>query len=298
MAASSYRDARLVPLALVAVMSVACGQADRTPAVASIGVTLSKTDVPLGSPIDLTYRFEVAPGASIAEDYRVFFHLNRDDGTMIWNDDHEFPEELRTSSWTPGQVIEYTRTRFVPAFSYLGSATLVAGLYRDDVRLPLTGPDPADRESPGRSYKVGTLNLLPRSESIQVIRLSGWHPGEFAADDPTREWQWTQKLATLSLRNPKRDVVLYLEFDARPDVFGGTPQQVTVSVGESPIAMISADSALPRLERISMTAADLGAGEMVEIRIGVDRTFIPARLAEAGTDERELGIRIFHAHVD
>jgi hypothetical protein len=42
-------------------------------------------------PLELTYRFEVAPGASFDGDYRVFVHVNRDDGTTIWNDDHELP---------------------------------------------------------------------------------------------------------------------------------------------------------------------------------------------------------------
>ena len=72
---------------------------------------------------------------------------------MIWNDDHQLPEGLRTSQWKPGQVVEYTRTRFIPAFSYIGPATFEVGLYRDDERLPLSGPNAADRETTARAYK-------------------------------------------------------------------------------------------------------------------------------------------------
>jgi hypothetical protein len=276
-----------------------CGSGDLAPPVASIEVTLSKSAIALGSPVDLTYRFVVAPDASIAGDYRVFLHLNRDDGTIIWTDDHELPDQFRTSAWTPGQVIEYTRTRFMPSFSYLGPATLVAGLYLDEVRLPLSKPQATGADNGERAYVVGTVTLLPRSDSIQVIRLSGWHPGEFAPEDPTREWQWTQKLATLSLRNPRADVVLFLEFDARPDVFPGAPQQVTVYVGEQPVAVFEATNDRPRLERIAIAAAILGSADMAEIRVEVDRTFVPARLAVGGgQDDRELGIRVFHAHIE
>ena len=52
-------------------------------------------------------------------------------------------------------------------------------------------------------------------------RLSGWYAPEFAPDDPTVEWQWTQKAATVSFKNPKRDVTLFLEYDAFGDLPGG-----------------------------------------------------------------------------
>src|SRR6185503_6551872 len=230
-----------------------CDKGDQAPPVASVSLTTNRTSVALGAPIELTYKFEPAPGVSIPADYRVFVHVNRDDGTTIWNDDHELPAGQQTSQWKPGQTVEYTRTRFVPAFSYLGSATIRVGLYKDNERLPLSGIDPADRESPERQYKVATLDLLPRSESIQVIRLSGWHPGEFAPDDPTIEWQWTQKLALLSLRNPRRDVLLYLEYDGRPDLFPDKPQQVTVSVGQTAVETLTIDSKGTQLKKIPLT---------------------------------------------
>lgn len=287
------------------VASIGCGKADQAPPVATVSLTTNRTSattnsasVALGAPIELTYRFDVAPGASIATDYRVFVHVNRDDGTTIWNDDHDLPEGMQTSQWKPGQTIQYTRTRFVPAFSYLGEATVRVGLYREGDRLPLAGQDAADRESPERSYKVGTLDLLPRSVSIQVIRLSGWHPGEYAVEDSTIEWQWTQKLAILSLRNPRRDVWLYLEYDGRPDLFPDKPQQVTVSVGAAAVDTFAIDHLGTFLRKIPLTATQLGAGDMTELRIDVDRTFVPAKLPGGSRDPRELGIRVYHAFVE
>src|SRR5690349_2411596 len=88
-----------------------CSKGDETPPLATVSLSTSKTSVALGAPIELTYKFEVAPGASIPGDYRVFVHVNRDDGTTIWNDDHDLPDGMKTSTWKPGQVIQYTRTR-------------------------------------------------------------------------------------------------------------------------------------------------------------------------------------------
>jgi hypothetical protein len=293
---SSVRSlTRGAALALVFAASAGCGQGDQAPPVATVSLTTNRPSVALGAPIELTYRFEPAQGAAIAGDYRVFVHINRDDGTTIWNDDHELPSGQQTSQWKAGQAIQYTRTRFVPAFSYLGEATIRVGLYKDNDRLPLTGQDPADRESPDRSYKVGTLELLPRSESIQVIRLSGWHPGEFGDNV---EWQWSQKLALLSVKNPRRDVLLYLEYDGRADLFTDKPQLVTVSVGQTAVETFPVEGKGILLRKIPLTVAQLGNGDMTEIRLEVDRAFTPAKLAGGSRDGRELGIRVYHAFVE
>jgi hypothetical protein len=193
-------------------------------------------------------------------------------------------------------VVEVTRTRFVPLFSYLGTATIEVGLYKDAERLSLEGPDPADRESTEKSYKVATLELLPRSQNIQVIRLDGWHPVEYAAD-PNVEWQWTRKAATLSVRNPKADVTLILDVDSRADLFGNQPQQVAVFAGDARIGTFAVGSDQV-LHRLPVTAAQLGTAEMSAFRIEVDKTFVPAKFPNAGGDARELGVRVFHAYVE
>jgi hypothetical protein len=286
-------------LAAVASLMSGCSGADVATPVAKFSLAANKSTVAIGSPIELTYRFEVAPGTKpIDGDYRVFVHVNRDDGTTIWNDDHDLPPGESTTKWQPGQVIQYSRTRFIPVVSYVGEATIEAGLYRDDVRLPLATREQTEPEIKARSYKVGKVELLPRSENIQVIRLSGWHAVEYAADDATVDWQWTQKSATLSLRNPRRDLVLYLECDARSDLFPDKPQQVTIYAGDSAVATFTADRPGIILRKIPVTTAQLGTGDMAELRIEVDRTFLPSKLPGGGRDPRELGIRVYHAFVE
>jgi len=293
---SSYGRPALFAAAALLTFSTGCSKGDTSPPVATVTFSANKARVPLGSPIELTYRFNVAPDAKFDGNYKVFVHFVDADGGVLWNDDHD--PSPPTSQWRPGQTIQYTRTRFLPVVPFLGEVKVTVGLYRDSDRLPLQGLDPADRQSTTREYKVGTLQLLPTSENIFVFKKNGWHPTEFAAENPTLEWEWTQKVATLTLKNPRKDVFLYLEFDARTDVFTDRPQQVTVYSGDQPVDTFPANAGVPTLRRIPITAAQLGQNEMAELRIEVDRTFVPAKLPAGGRDVRELGIRVYNVFVE
>ena len=143
-----------------------------------------------------------------------------------------------------------------------------------------------------REYEVAKFQLLPQSENIFLIYKDGWHPAEVSSQDPTNEWQWTKKAATISFRNPKKDATFYLEFDARTDKFPA-PQQVTVRSGDQVIGTFAADSKQPKLVVLPVTAAQLGTGDMSELTLDVDQTFAPG-----GGDVRELGIRVFHAFIE
>ena len=287
---------RWAVIAASAVIVAGCSQADSAPPVATVSFNANKPKVAAGSPIELTYKFDVAPGASIPADYRVFVHVTNADGSTMWNDDHDPP--VPTSTWVPGQTVQYTRRRFVPVFPHQGEAYVQVGLYRDNDRLPLLGPDPADRESTSRSYRVGTLFLLPQSDNIFVIKKSGWHPAEYSPENTTLDWQWIQKVATMTFRNPRTDINFYIEFDARTDVFSDRPQVITVYSGDQAVATFPADSSSPTLKVVPIGREQLGANEMAELRIEVDRTFIPAKMPSGGRDSRELGVRVYHAFVE
>jgi hypothetical protein len=293
--AAARRARGVLVLALTAAVG-ACSKADKAPPVATVSFSVSKSRIALGSPLDMTYKFDVAPTAKIAGDYRVFVHLVDADGVILpWYDDHDPP--VPTSQWKPGQTIQYTRTQFLPIVPYIGACTVQVGLYRGDQRLPLSGPNAADRTSMSRSYTVGTLQLLPQSENIFLVPKAGWNPTEFAAENPSRQWQWTEKAGVLSLKNPQHDVWFYLEFDARPDVFDH-PQQVTIYSGTRIVTTFSADNNGPVIRRIPVTAAQLGTSDPTDLRIEVDRTFVPAKLPNGGRDSRELGIRVYHTFVE
>jgi hypothetical protein len=125
----------------------------------------------------------------------------------------------------------------------------------------------------------------------------GWHPAEVAEHNAMVEWHWTKKVATLAVRNPKKDSVLYLDLDNPGGVFD-EPQQVTVSTGSKTLDQFTLTPKKGEmLRKIALPAAALGNDENIDVRLEVDKTFVPNRLSPASKDPRELGVRVFHAVV-
>jgi hypothetical protein len=281
-------------LAALAVTLAACGEAeDTTPPVGNLQVSLSRPKVALGSPVEVTYKFTVAADAPALGQRRVFAHFLDADDELMWTDDHDPPTP--STGWKPGQTIEYTRSMFIPSYPYVGAAKIVAGLYSpgNNDRLKLSNEDRGDR-----SYKVVDFELLPQTENIFVIYKDGWHPAEVITEGAGRtEWQWTKKEATIAFRNPKRDVVLVLQLD-NPATGPNAAQNVTVQIGDQTITTIPLSAQAAQVQKFPITAAQLGTGDMVEIRFTADKTFVPALDASMKSgDPRELGARFFHVFV-
>jgi hypothetical protein len=280
-------------MALLCVAAASCSEgSDTSPAVASIEVALSKPKAPLGSPIEVTYRIRVANDAPSFGTETVFVHFVDADEELMWTDDHEPP--IPTNQWKPGQTVEYTRTIFVPIYPYVGRAKVFAGLYDTSTkdRLKLSQPDRGDR-----SYQVAELELLPQTENVFLIFKDGWHPAEVAANNPAIEWQWTKREATLAFRNPKRDSTLFLQLD-NPGHAPGAATQVEIRIGDQVIATEPVVPTNAPVRKIPLTAAQLGTGDMVEVRLIANSTFVPTLEPGAkSNDTRELGVRVFHAFV-
>lgn len=271
-----------------------CGETeDTTPPAGTLQVSLSRPKVALGSPVEVTYKFTAAADAPNLGARRVFVHFLDADEELMWTDDHEPPTP--TTEWKAGQTVEYTRLVFVPSYPYVGAAQVVAGLYAPGTndRLKLTNEDRGDR-----SYKVVDFELLPQTENIFVIFKDGWHPAEVVADGADRtEWQWTKKEATLAFRNPKRDVVLYLQAD-NPATGPNAAQQLTITVGDQVLATVPLSASDNPVRTYAFTAVQLGQGDMVEMKFAADKTFVPALdAAMKSSDPRELGVRVFHAFI-
>src|SRR3979490_1299138 len=81
------------------------------PARAPPGVTLSHEKAPLGSPIDITYKFVVANDAHFTEDLRVMVHVVDADEELIFAFDHNPP--VPPTTWKPGHTTAHTRTSSV-----------------------------------------------------------------------------------------------------------------------------------------------------------------------------------------
>jgi hypothetical protein len=276
------------------VTAAGCSKAeDTSPAVGNIQVSLSRPKIALGSPVEVTYKITLEPNAPNVGAQRVFVHFLDADEELMWTDDHDPPTP--STSWKPGQTIEYTRTMFAPSYPYVGAAQVVAGLYTPGTteRLKLSNVDRGDR-----SYKVADFELLPQTENIFVIFKDGWHPAEVVAEGAGRtEWQWTKKEATLAFRNPKRDVTLFLQVD-NPVTGPNAATQLTVQAGDQVLATVPLSATEAPVRKLPVTAAQLGTSDMIELRFIADKTFVPAlEPAMKSGDPRELGVRVFHAFV-
>ena len=279
----------------VLALSVAACRREKAvaPPVATASITLNREKAPLGSPLEITYKFVVAGDARFDEDYRVMLHVLDADEQLIWTDDHDPPRPTR--QWKPDQTIEYTRTLFVPIYPYVGETTLHIGLYSTatEERLPLAGEDAGQH-----AYKVGRLQLQAQTENVFTVFKDGWHPSEVAEKNASVEWTWTKKQATLVFKNPKKDCVFYFDLDNPGGAFN-EPQQVRLTIGGQVLDEFQLTPKKEVLRKIPIQVARLGTGDMAELQISVDKTFVPSLLTNSTSkDPRELGVRVFHAFIE
>ena len=286
---------RLFLLLLVAGSVVACaGKKDDATPVATPSLTLSRTEVAVGSPVDMIYRFAMASDAApLTDDYTVFVHILDTDGEQLWGDDHAPPTPTR--QWRPGSTIEYTRTMFVPKFPYVGDARIEVGLYspKTGQRVPLSGESSGDR-----AIRVASFTVRLAADTYYVVFKSGWYDAESSEGLVGTSWQWSKKEGTLSFRNPKRDTLLMIQLD-QPAMAFQEPQQVELRVGQATVDSFPLVAGRPELRRISLTPQQMGNGDTVDMAVAVDKTFVPASIPQLkSSDSRELGLRVFHVFVE
>jgi hypothetical protein len=283
--------ALVLPVAVCAASG--CRSADDTsPAVATAEVTLSRPRVAQGSPVEVTYRFQVASDLSSLGRQRVFAHIVDADEELMWTDDHDPPTP--STDWKAGQTVEYTRTMFVPMYPYVGQARVIVGVYdpSTNARVKLGNTDRGDR-----SYTVAEFELLPQTENVYLIYKDGWHPAEVAADNPASEWKWTRKEATVAFRNPKRDATFIVQMD-NPSRAAAAASEVELRIGDQTLGTVQVSADAAPVRKFALTAAQMGNGDMVEIRLVANRTFVPALEPSLKSgDTRELGVRVFHAFI-
>ena len=284
---------RLLVVAAAIVMAAACGGSEEAAApLVTPTVTISRQTAPIGSPVEMTYRFAVADGASFGEDYRVFVHFLDADRELMWTDDHDPP--VPTTQWRGGQTVEYTRTLFIPKFPYIGEATVQVGLHSPTTgeRVVMNAPTRGLRE-----YDVTTFNMVTQSENLVVVFRDGWQRTEVASTGIGTEWQWSMKDGVLSFRNPMRPATLFLELDQ--PVTGIGPQQVQVRIGDQVLDQFEVAPGPRILRQIALTPEQMGETDAVDVTLSVARTFVPAaEPALNNPDTRELGVRVFRAYVE
>jgi hypothetical protein len=283
----------LLTLVLIVPVAGCSKKVDDARPVATPSVKLSRMDAAVGSPIDVTYKFDVAPDApAFTEDYTVFVHVLDKDRTALWQDDHQ--PVTPTTRWKAGSTVEYTRTMFVPKLPYVGPAQIEVGLYsvKSGQRVPLAGENTRDR-----SVRVATFTMQLPANALFIVFRDGWHDAEVSGEAGV-EWQWSKKQGTLSFRNPKQDATLILDVDQPVQAFN-EPQKVEIRISDAVVDSFTLAAGQHELRRIPLTTDQLGSGETTDVVLSVDRTFVPASIPQLKSlDPRELGVRVFHAFVE
>ena len=292
MGRSVRRAVALDAVAVLAALVLTSGCAPPPQPVGVARVALDRHTVPLGASIEATIQFDLAPTLEpLSEDYRVFLQMLDQNEVLLWTAEHDPP--VPTTAWRPGESILYTQNVRVPAYPYVGPATVAIGLVSpvSGERLALAGDDLGEL-----AYGVATLTLEPQHESSFVMYDEGWHQVEFDLFDET-SWRWSTDRAVLSFRNPGSAATLLLELQGRPSLFD-TPQQLTLTVGGRTFDEVTLDTESPVRLEYEMTAADLGEADDVRVELLVDRTFEPAALDAGALDTRKLGIRLLDVYVE
>jgi len=289
----SWRDALVFSIAVSGALFSGCARRQQGPVNDIVPqVSFNRMRTPLGSAIEVTYTWKVEPTAKkIAADYRVLVHFLDSHRVMLFEDDHApIPP---TSSWEPGKTYSYTRTKFIPIYPYVGDVEVRIGLTPPSgrgERLALKGDDAGLRE-----YRVAKMELLPQTENIFLVYKEGWHSPEASPQNPGLERTWTKKEGLVSFKNPKKDVIVYLEADTNVKAFTEKPV-VTVSVGGNKGVVVPIENSELFLKKIRISKDDLGTGEWVDLRLTMNQSFVPKALG-INEDDRELGLLVYHLYV-
>jgi hypothetical protein len=259
----------------------------------SVSFEVNRNRAPLGSAVEVSYTFTTGPSfKKLSEDYRAFVQFRDSQGKILpFQDDHT--PNPAPNTWEPGKTYRYSRTVFIPVYPYVGDAQVEIGLYPASghgERVGMKGDD-----SGMRAYKVGKIELLPQTENIFLVYKDGWHGPESSPTNTNVERTWTKKDALVSFKNPKEDVILYLEADTNYKAFA-TPPVLTVSVGSGAGTVVPIESSDIFLKKIRFKAEALGKDEWVDLHLSMNQSFVPKAM-QMNQDDRELGLLVYHLYV-
>ncbi len=253
--------------------------------------TVLPSRVAAGGPVSVDYRWTLGAAARrLAGPYRAFVHFLDEDGALVWSDEHSPTPAV--AEWQAGHSYSYRRTVLTPEFPYAGPVTVVMGLYAPATgeRLPLRGEDRGQRR-----YRVATLSLLPRDRQL-ALRCEGLYPPEAPVAAPLVVTRFMRREASCRFRNPREDVLVFVQGDLEPAGFATTP-----------VLELSSGGALARRELLRsdelqlavfrVPARALGREAEATLRLGMNAAYSPRLLGATG-DPREVSLRLFRLRVE
>lgn len=255
-------------------------------------VQTNKKLVEMGTPVEVEYSFDTAkdyPG--LKKDLTVFVHFLDPQGIIRFVDDH-VPAQL-TNQWKAGSTYTYTRTIFIPENIPAGGYTIELGMYTPSGKGEGFALN-AKRISE-RSYDVGNFRIVKPNVNSQPEYVEGWYEPEREINNDWYHWRWISGIAALRVPNPQADAFLYLKADTDPERFP-EPQSVQLSLNQTRVDQFPMEGGEPMVKKYFIPKEKLGQQEKVELKIEVDKTFVPASDGKA-TDKRKLGIRVYSLYL-
>ena len=268
----------------------------RPPSATARGRRCRARESPLGSPVEVTYRFTVAPMRrpwAAAPRVRPLPRCRRradvDRRSRSADADRRSGSRVRQSN-TRGRC----SCRCYPVRRRAPRSSPASTTPATNERLKLANADRGDR-----SYQVADFELLPQTENVFLIFKDGWHPAEVAAENPAhrmavdarRKPRWRSAIRSATRRSSCRSTTRAAVAERR-DAGRGADRRAGARhrAGRAPTTRRSGSSRSPPPSSAPATWS--------RFRFVADRTFVPALEPGAkSSDTRELGVRVFHAFV-
>ncbi len=223
------------------------------------------------------------------KNYKVFVHFWRiKNKEMLFQNDH-FPE-IETLKWKKGEKLEYTKDIYIPKF--LDEYDIDFEGY-EEIKLSVGLYDVDNRDEKIVLFEK-VLNIQSASlNAPEIVYDEGWHQAEtdFNSKAPDAgEWRWTSGKAVCIIENPKKEAILKLKGRVPENTLEG--QKIRFLINDKLL-----DEFVPVKNDFEkdyvIPVEKLGNNDEIKFVIEVDKTFVPRKLDETISDDRELGVQIF-----
>jgi hypothetical protein len=275
----------LLILSAILVVAVGCQKKTAVKGV-ELSVTFSEPTLSDNLITDVEYKWKTNKDfQKLDRDYNIFVHFWHNTNMLVQDD---YTPDIPTSQWEKSKEYIYKRRIHIPAFidefdpQFKGEATL---------RLSVGFANPYDRSGKAELEVLSQkLKVVPPPLGTpEVIYESGWFDLETNQDAVLKQWRWTGKEAKCAIDNPHRDALLVIKGGVNLEAV--KDQKISFKINDLTLdEFIAADNVFEKSYNIKKEM--LGDKDEFYLTVGVDKTFVPAKIIPNSKDERDLGIQV------
>ncbi|MGA2588028.1 MAG: hypothetical protein ABSF88_13525 [Candidatus Aminicenantales bacterium] len=235
---------------------------------------------------DVEYKWKTnADFVKFDKDFKVFVHFWHNDNNILSDD---YVPEVATSKWEKEKEYTVKRRIYIPPFieefdpQFKGEETLrlSVGFFN-----PYDRSGQSEREVLSKKLKV----LPPPLGTPDVIYESGWFDLESDPNSVLKQWRWTSKTAKCIIDNPKKDALLVIKGGVNLQAV--KDQKIIFKINDLILDEFVAGKELFE-KSYNLKKEQLGDKNEFSLTVGVDKSWIPAKVIPNNKDERELGCQI------